>query len=438
MNASSIHEINISQPSFFYLIIRPIHYLVFLISTGAAPVAMGLLLWRLWKGLPINTLLVACAALGPWLLVYSFRRLSTLRGAATWQLVTLAVTSAAAFAFAEASYSRMPSSEADLPGNSDAYMFLIVVGVLLPIQSALQWWLQRTMLPTLEAPVSTVTTEPSGAAIRVRSISPVKGYLFAGFGLLFLALQTLAELSAAILEREYDKSLFFYIGIVLLFRSRRYFQADADALLSVDRRPPVLLLRSFADDAKGGWRLSWNIWRLLDYSLELRLARHFTHYGPFVAVGTPNEGLPQIGAARKSFGEGEWQDAVLTWAKSAQLISIFIGSTHWVNWEVSQVVSLNLTDRLILLTPESRTWLPWRHNATMAERIATLTKALANTPWRESMANIGDAGNIRAIVLAKDGNVIVIRSMLRSRDSYHLGALIAHHLILRQRKNAQP
>jgi hypothetical protein len=146
MNAQSIHEISISQLSFLCGVIRVIHYAVFLIGASAVPVTIGLLIWRLAKGRPINSIQIACAALGPWLLAYSFGRLSDLRRAASWQLVVLAIASAAAFAFADNFYSRMPSSEADLPSNFYPYWFLAIAGVLVPIQSALQWWLQQTRI----------------------------------------------------------------------------------------------------------------------------------------------------------------------------------------------------------------------------------------------------------------------------------------------------
>jgi hypothetical protein len=432
MNAQSIHEIGISRLSVLCWVIRAIHFAVFLIGTSVVPVAIGLLIWQLAKGLPTN-FQVACVAVGPWLLVYSFRRLSTLRRSASWQLAVLAIASAAALAYAYNLFSQMPSSESDLPSNTYAYFFLLTAGILVPIQSALQWWLQQTRLEVLGTTIGSIIDTPSGAAMRARSMSPLKGCVFAAFGVSFLALQTFAELAATILEREYNHTLFFFIGIAFLFRSRRYFQADADSLLAVDRRPPILFLRSFADDAKGGWRLLLGFSRLLDYSLELRLARYFLHFGPFVAVGTPNEKLPQLGAARKSFGEGEWQDAVLTWAKSAQLISIFVGPTKWVNWEISQVISLNLTDRLILLMPESRFWLPWRHSTAMKQRLAMLVQAMASTPWSAAINQLSSAWSVRAISLESDGSILVIRSVLRNRDSYHLAAAIAHHLILKRR-----
>src|SRR5262245_61523918 len=433
MNAQSIHEISIGRLSFLCFVIRVIHYIVFLFGTSAVPVAIGLLIWQLGKGLPISSLQITCAVLGPWLLVYCFRRLSTPRRTASWQLIALAIASAAAFAYAYDLVSQMPEAESDLPANSFAFAFLAIAGVLLPIQSALQWWFQQTRLKALETTIGSLINEPPGEVKLARSTSPIKGCVFAAFGVSFLAVQTLGELAATILERESKSTLFFFIGLALLLRSRRYFQADADSLLSIDRRPPILFLRSFADDAKGGWRLILSFTRLLDYSLELRLARYFMHFGPFVAVGTPNEKVPQLGAARKSFGEGEWQDAIVAWARSAQLIAIFVGSTKWVNWEISQIISLNLADRLILLMPESRFWRPWKHIRAMEQRLAMLKQAMASTPWSAALSQLDRAWSVRAIVLERDGSISLIRSVLRNRDSYHLAAVIAHHLILKRR-----
>ena len=436
MSAQSIRDISISRLSVLCWIIRAIHLIVFLVGTSVVPVAIGLLIWQLAKGLPISPLQITCAALGSWLLIYCFRRVSTLRRTAPWQLIALAIVPAAALVFAFYLFSQMPEAESDLQGNVAAFTFLAIAGVLLPIQSALQWWLQQTRLDALGTTIGSIIA-PLGTAMRARSISLIKGCVFAAFGVSFLAFQTIGELAATILERESRSYLLFFIGLALLLRSRRYFQADADSLLSVDRRAPILFLRSFADDAKGGWRLILSFFlgfsRLLDYSLELRLAGYFMHFGPFVAVGTPNEKVPQLGAARKSFGEGEWQDAVVGWAKSAQLISIFVGSTKWVNWEISQVISLNLTDRLILLMPESRFWLPWRHSSAMKQRLAMLAQAMASTPWSAAISQVGRARSVRAVVLERDGRISVIRSVLRSRDSYHLAAVIAHHMILKRR-----
>src|SRR5262249_41107579 len=130
------------------------------------------------------------------------------------------------------------------------------------------------------------------------------------------------------------------LGCFLLITARRYFQVSADSLLAVDKRKPILFLRSFADDeqvkfgdsdtsssyglpdrlpdvnstqdsnldrpedplavaARSSRPIGWKASKtLLDFSLETRLSNHFTYFGPFIAVGSPKEPVPQIGAAR--------------------------------------------------------------------------------------------------------------------------------------------
>src|SRR5215831_16521406 len=210
MNAQSIHDISISRLSFFCFVIRVIHYVVFLIGTSAVPVAIGLLIWQLGKGLPISSLQITCAALGPRLLVYSFRRLSTLRRTASWQLIVLAIASAAALAYAYYLVNEMSQAESDLPANSSAVAFLAVAGILLPLQSALQWWVQRTRLEPLGTTVGGIMDAPSSVAKKPRSMSPIKACIFAASGVSFLAVQTLFELIATILERESKSNLYFF------------------------------------------------------------------------------------------------------------------------------------------------------------------------------------------------------------------------------------
>jgi len=86
------------------------------------------------------------------------------------------------------------------------------------------------------------------------------------------------------------------LGYFMLIRARRYFQISADSLLSVDKRKPILFLRSFKDDERvkfGGSERAF-----LDFSLETRLLNHFAGFGPFIAIGSPKDPIPQIGAAR--------------------------------------------------------------------------------------------------------------------------------------------
>ena len=108
------------------------------------------------------------------------------------------------------------------------------------------------------------------------------------------------------------------LGFFLLIRARRYFQVSADSLLAVDKRSPILFLRSFADDERGQYTSSQRA--LLDFSLETRLANHFHRFGPFIAIGSPAETVPQPGAARVQLSDDQWQFRVLDWMKAARVI----------------------------------------------------------------------------------------------------------------------
>ena len=62
-----------------------------------------------------------------------------------------------------------------------------------------------------------------------------------------------------------------------------------------------------------------------------------------------------------------------------------------------------------------------------------LKQAMEGTPWSAALNQVGRARSVRAILLESDGSLSVICSKLRNRDSYHLAAVIAHHLILKRR-----
>ena len=152
------------------------------------------------------------------------------------------------------------------------------------------------------------------------------------------------------------------LGFFLVVRARRYFQVSADSLLAADKRPPILFLRSFADDERQQYVTSQRA--VLDFSLETRLANHFHRFGPFIAIGSPKETVPQPGAARVLLSDDEWQSRVLGWMKDANLIIMYCGTTQWVNWELRRVVESGRTTSLILMFPESKVWRSSRRKRT--------------------------------------------------------------------------
>lgn len=218
------------------------------------------------------------------------------------------------------------------------------------------------------------------------------------------------------------------IAFFLLVRARRYFQISADSLLAVDKRPPILFLRSFTDDERVQYGNSQTA--LLDFSLETRLANHFSHFGPFIAIGSPQDTVPQPGAARVLLSDSEWQSRVLGWMESANLIVMYCGTTKWVNWELQRVIERGRSTSLILMIPEIKGWKASKRREDIAKRVQQLREAFRNTEWNEEIAEYNDFGTTRAMLFRADGSMVMIRSRSRSRDSYHLAALVAHQQLI--------
>ena len=179
------------------------------------------------------------------------------------------------------------------------------------------------------------------------------------------------------------------LSAFLLKMGRKLSRPDATKLLEADERAPIVLLRSFRDDEKSVKRRSV-LARLLFWGLggrirlEEAIAEELSRFGPFVAIGEPGERLPDLGAARAYFSDGEWQAAVIDWIERARTIVIIAGTTRWVTRELQQVVASGKLHRLVLLlppdTPDGR-----------AARWKIIAEALSGSHWRAALEGIDTA-----------------------------------------------
>ncbi|WP_443295014.1 hypothetical protein [Streptomyces sp. GDS52] len=123
-------------------------------------------------------------------------------------------------------------------------------------------------------------------------------------------------------------------------------------------KPVVLLLRSFADDAglarvqQGSMRDG--PWAASTETEEEQLAKEVLPFGTMVALGRPNDRLPQVGAARHSPSDLQWQEEVLTVLDRATLVLLVCGPGRNLRWEVEQVVARDRPERLVLIGVPSR------------------------------------------------------------------------------------
>ena len=87
--------------------------------------------------------------------------------------------------------------------------------------------------------------------------------------------------------------------------------------------------------------------------LEENLAKIVAPIGPFVAIGAPNDPLPQLGAARAYFTNDAWQSAVIELVDRAQLIVTVAGPTRGIRWEFDTILRRNAWPKLLVLMPPS-------------------------------------------------------------------------------------
>jgi hypothetical protein len=229
-------------------------------------------------------------------------------------------------------------------------------------------------------------------------------------------------------------SLLGLSGWAFLFHARRYFLPDANALLGGDKRPQVVLLRSFEDDERHSYITSEL--SVVDFGLESRLANHFRRFGPFVAIGSPKDPTPRPGVATAQLSGEEWQRVVQDWMDRSRYVVLLAGTTHWVNWELSQVIGRGHAGKLILVFPRSPWWGFWRRARMASGRMAKLRETLADTPWAPALALVDRPYDIRALVLRQGGEVMLVTSRPRNRDSYHLAVLVAQRQLLQDAAGA--
>jgi hypothetical protein len=216
--------------------------------------------------------------------------------------------------------------------------------------------------------------------------------------------------------------------VVLLVRHlQRRFSVDAQSRLERDRRPPVLLLRSFADDnARIKPKSLIAAMQRRRLRLEEVASNLLTGLGPFVAIGKPGEKLPQLGAARAYVSEDAWQAQVLQWMAQARIILLIAGVTPWVKWELSQIKEQRHQHKLIVLLPPG-TAQEHRQRLSILSEVLDVPDA-GLPPGQETRAIHFSAGGIPVLIASRSGQQIGYELSLLNAMSAVISApqLISH------------
>ena len=145
-------------------------------------------------------------------------------------------------------------------------------------------------------------------------------------------------------------------GVLLVRRGWKYHAQPAHTVLEQDTRPPVVYIRSFADDDAIllGSRLQRLFLSIFTYmaavSPEQELARILRRVGPVVAIGRPGEPLPELGAARLYASDDQWRDVMRDLMRRARLVVVRAGATPNLQWEIDEAIRLLPLRRLVMVS----------------------------------------------------------------------------------------
>lgn len=192
------------------------------------------------------------------------------------------------------------------------------------------------------------TVPPAHAATAASSEPAMGGLLFAG----------------AILTIVWFATLFVGVWISALLReaSRRVWRRDAETAMQLDKRPPILLLRSFHDDqvalpTKRHGVLDWIVtFSEKARSLDTLLIDEFSEAGPIIAVDRPDDKRPPYGAARLYLPEDDWKSEVLNIIEAASLVIIVVDDTDSLKWEIAAVAERKLCHKCLLIAQPRMTF----------------------------------------------------------------------------------
>lgn len=147
--------------------------------------------------------------------------------------------------------------------------------------------------------------------------------------------------------------LLFVISVIWVARlAMRLSRASADAVLAQKGFAPIIMLRSFDDDATKVRGRSWRSMLLRTrFRLEEVIAQDISFLGPFIAIGQPKDRLAPLGAYRNYYADDEWKDAIKSWLERSRAIVAISGTTPSFGWEIDEVLSEALHGKLVVLFP---------------------------------------------------------------------------------------
>ena len=129
-------------------------------------------------------------------------------------------------------------------------------------------------------------------------------------------------------------------------RAKRHSTPRANEVRELDRRPPILLLRSFVDD-----ELQVEQSDLLDLDLPRLIAEYLNVVGPVIALPPVDERLQRVGPYRVDLQGKSWTEAISSLISEACAIVMICGRSEGLAWELSHVTQPSIARKTTFFFP---------------------------------------------------------------------------------------
>lgn len=202
-------------------------------------------------------------------------------------------------------------------------------------------------------------------------------------------------------------------GMILLPKAaRRRLAATARELRSGGWGAPILLLRSFADDAMAMAVTGRLAATRKATTFEETLTGQLWAYGPVIAIGRPGERAPPSGAAREYYAHEDWQAGAEAMIRESRWVAMLVGATEGLGWEIRRLESLDVLKRLILIVPPVS-------GDEVRRRWDRFVGQMEAGPARERLRELS-VENVALVLLPEGQPVTVLTSVRRHTRAYEV------------------
>ena len=168
-------------------------------------------------------------------------------------------------------------------------------------------------------------------------------------------------------------------------------------IASRDARPPILFLRSFADDEIGLPAAG------PEQSIAEWAARQFSRIGPVIALAPPSERGGRVGPYQVELVDRDWQNAVATRIDKARFVVVLFGVTQGLMWELQQIAAQHAEHRTFIMFPPIRPLdvaRRWQQLDAAVQRMPSLSGLFHVDPCRIRFAHVGHGNALTTITCA--------------------------------------